>query len=227
MPHLSGIYDSAPIQPIVRIKENMAIWTIGKWQFYTAEYIEPIPPGPATIVDMVTVAGVTTIAAGGTIAKRVVPVLQLNSGEMLQLRWEPLDYVEGVLWELAGQGRFASRNIHARTDPDTHLRDPYLSTTQFWIIELNRDMNLEARNPLGYAIPAARFIFWGIRYLVESLDIDEAISNYLDKTSPGLPSSERDSLKAGLKKSISSGDRQVVSNVIGPITWLPAEGRTS
>ena len=43
MPMISGIYDSGPISPIVKIKENLSIWTSGQWSHYQVEFIEPMP----------------------------------------------------------------------------------------------------------------------------------------------------------------------------------------
>ena len=199
---LSGIYDSEFIQPIARIKQNLSLWTQGMWAHYLIEYQEGIPPGPASTVDMVVQAGVTTLAANGTIAKRIVTILQLSTLEFFHLRWEPLDNVEGVLWEQPGQGRLVSRNIHSRVDRNTRGRDPTLATTTFWIIGMDRDMNLECRNPMGYAIPAARFVFWGNRSILKLHEF-----------------TGEDKVKAA------AGDMKTVERLIGPSTWLPTEGR--
>lgn len=205
MPALSGIYDSAWVQPICKIKENLSLWTLGKWQHYVVDYIEPIPPGTASQVEMVGASGATTLAANATIAKQVVVILQINDNEFLQVRWEPLDYVEGVIWELGGQQKLAARSIHSRVGPNSKLRDPHLALTTFFIMGLQRDMNLEVRNPTGYATPTARFQFWGIRYLITTWDF----------TSRSVK--ERADLAAG--------DLETVKRIIGSTTWVPAEGR--
>lgn len=207
MPMLSGVYDSYYIQPVARIKENLAILSVNKWGFHTVEFSEPMPPGPAMVVDLVTVAGVTFIGANATIAKRIVAALQVNDNELLQLRWEPLDNVEGVLWELAGIARLASRNVHSRVDRSTRNWDPTLSTTQFWVLGLNRDMNLEARNPMGYALPAARFQFFGHRFVLKDYPLGD--------------------VSAADKAALASGDIKKVRDIIGPVTWLPAEGKSA
>ena len=200
----SGIYSPGPIKPVVKIKENLSLWTLGKWEHYRAEYIEPMPRSTPMTVEMVVASGVTTLAANGTIAKRVVAALQLNEGEFFHLRWEPIDNVEGVLWEQAGTGRFHGRSAMARVDRDTKAYDPYLATTTFWILGNDRDMNLEVRNPMGYATPVARFAFWGYRYILSPLQIS-----------------------AQDKEGANRGDLETVRRAIGPTTWLPAEGRTA
>lgn len=207
MPQLSGIYDSYQFQPIARIRDNLSIWTQGKWQHYLVEFSEPVPPSPATIVDMVAVAGLTTLAANGTILKRVVPILQLSDGELLHLRWEPLDNVEGLLWELGGMGRFSfgQRATQARVDRYTRQWDPTLASTTFWILGLLRDMNLEVRNPMQRAVPTARFLFWGNRMIVKAYDFS------------ALPKDEQEKL--------AQGDVKTVRKNLDVTTWLVAEGR--
>ncbi len=205
MPQLSGIYDSAPIQPIARIKDNLSILTLGKWEHYIIDYQEPLPPGPASQVEMVSASGATTIAANGTIQKRIVTVLQLDDLEFLHVRFEPLVPVEGLIWEQSGTEKFHAKNVHARVDRYTRQYDPYLATTTFFVLGINRDMNLEVRNPLGYALPIAPFQFWGYRMVLTAWDFT------------GISTSDLKALKAG--------NVETVRHYIGPTTWLPAEGR--
>lgn len=169
MSEVANLYDNGPISPIARIKDNVSIWTVGAWHHYNIEYIEPLPRSSPMIAELVTISGATTLAANGTIAQQVVVILQLNENELTHLRWEPLDDVEGVLWEQAGQGRFVTRGVHARVNLFTATRDPYLATSTFFILGRDRDMNLEVRNPNPVAVPMARFVFWGYRYLLKEL----------------------------------------------------------
>lgn len=171
---VGNIYDNGPISLIAKIKENLSIWTVGKWAHYNISNIEPLPRSSPMIAEMVTLAGQTTIAANGTIAKRVVPILQPRELEFLHLRWEPIDDVEGVLWEQAGTARFVTASVHARVSRFTATRDPYLATTTFWVLGRQRDMNLEVRNPNPVPLPLARFIFFGFRYMLTLLAKAEA-----------------------------------------------------
>lgn len=166
MPMISGIYDGGVIAPIAKIKQYLSIWTVGQFTHYQIEYIEGIPWSSPMTVEMVTASGATTIAANGTIAKQVVAILQLADLELMHLRWEPLDDMEGVLWEQSSQGRFVARAVHARVDMLTSTRDPFLATTTFFILGRNRDMNLEVRNPAPVARALARFVFFGYRYVL-------------------------------------------------------------
>jgi len=200
-----GIYNPGPIQPVVKFRENLGIWTQNGWEYYRAEYIEPMPRSAPLVADVVALAGATGLAANATIQKQVVVALQLNDKELLQLRWEPLDNVEGVLWEQSGSGRFISRSAQARVDRGTSKYDPYLATTTFFVLGRDRDMNLEARNPMGVATPTARFAFWGYRYVLSALK----------------------PLDSRYAAAVQQGDLSAVKNQIGPVTWIPAEGRAS
>ena len=179
MSQVANIYDNGPISPIARIKENLSIWTTGKWEHYEIKFIEPMPRSSPMTVEMVTASGAVTIAANGTIQKRLVNILRLADLELLHLRWEPIDDMEGALWEQSSQGRFVARNVQARVDRLTGSRDPYLATTTFYVLGKERDMNLEVRNPNGIALPLARFVFFGYRYLLEALSSEPANSTYL------------------------------------------------
>lgn len=208
---ISGIYDSGPITPIARIKDNLSIYTAKKYSHYQIAFIEPWPRSSPLRVDMVAFAGATTIAANGTIAKRLVTVLQITDGEMFQVRFEPLDDVEGAVWEQSGTGKFTGRTTHARVDMATCLRDPYLSSTQFFIMGYQRDMNLEVFNPNPVALNQARFQFRGERFVLDPITPD--LNKYTDKE------------KNDITTKLAAGDKETVAQLIGPTTWLPAEGR--
>ena len=221
MPTLSGIYDSYGIQPVARINENLSIWTAGHYEHFIIAYSEPIPPGPASQVDMCAIAG-AALAANGAIAKRIVPILQLNQYEFLHVRWEPIDNVVGLVWELAGQQRNATRNIFSQVDRMTRSLDPTLALTTFFILGNDKDMNLECRNPMAYAIPMARFQFFGHRLLLTPMDLGVKISQHLDRTRYG---NDRTTEIARIKQLLWVGDRDAVRDVIGATTYVPAEGK--
>ena len=202
---VANIYDNGPISPVCKIKENMAIWTTNQWDYFKVDYIEGLPRSSQSVVEMITVSGVTQLAANGTIAKIQLAPLLLNEGEFLHLRWEPIDDVEGVLWEQPSQGRFATRAIHARVNLYTWQMDPELATTTFFLLGRDRLMNLEVRNPNPVIIFVARFVFWGYRYLVEHIDVN--------KIYPELASEFK------------VGNQEVVRARIGTCTWIPTEGK--
>ncbi|MBA7705330.1 hypothetical protein ES703_114158 [subsurface metagenome] len=212
MSEVANIYDNGPISLIARIKDNISVYTAKKWAHYQVVYTEPWPRSSPLRVEMVAASLVTFIAANGTIAKRLVPILQVTNGEMLHVRFEPLDDVEGVVYELAGTGKFVSRNTHARVSMVTCLRDPYLATTTFFIMGNQKDINLEVVNPNPVALPQARFQFFGYRYVIEAI-------------TPLFPERFTDAQKEAVRKKLEDGDKETVAQYIGPTTWLPAEGR--
>jgi len=205
MSEISGIYDSSVISPVAKVKQNLAIMTHTRYEYYQIDYLEPIPPGPANIVDAVTASGNTSIAAGGTIQKQIVTILQVNHLELLHLRFKVLDAgIEAVIWELSGQQKFKSKNLHCRIDQDADRCDPTFSGTTFFVLGIDRDMNLEVRNSMGYAAPMARVMFWGFRYMLRPI-VSEQHSDY---------------------NNLSQGDPEAIRRAnIGPVTFLPAEGR--
>lgn len=176
---VANIYDNGPISPFARIKDNISVWSENQWLHWNINYMEPVPRSSPMMIDMVAQSGATQIAANGIIAAIVVPALQMNKEELLHLRWEPIDDVEGVLWELPGHARFNPRGAHARVSLMTGVRDPYLATTTFYILGQNKDMNLEVRNPLPVVQFMARFVFFGYRYLLDELKTEPAHSTYL------------------------------------------------
>ena len=90
-------------------------------------------------------------------------------------------------------------------DSNTRQWDRHLSTTTFWVLGLNRDMNLEVRNRTAFAQPIARFIFMGYRMLLKAYDLSALTTNE--------------------KRAMTRGDKEVVAKIIGPTTWVQAEGR--
>ena len=170
MSEIANIYDNGPISPIAKIKDNLSVWTSGQWSHYQILNMEPMPRSRPLTVDPVALSGATFIAANGLIAQQLVAALQLQENDLLHLRWEPIDDVEGILWEQASIGRFVTRGAHSRVDVFTSLYDPYLCTTTFFILGQDRDINLQVQNPNAVALPQARFAFFGFRYKLDKLD---------------------------------------------------------
>ena len=179
MSNVANLYDNGPISPVVRIKENVTVFTADSWQPFVVEYIEPLPRSSPMVADLVNISGAVTIAANGTIQKQLIAFLQLNDREFLHLRFEPIDDVEGILWEQSSNGRFVTRALQARASRFSFTRDPYLATTTFFIIGRDRDMNLEVRNPNPVALPQARFVFWGFRYIITPLATKPPVTTYI------------------------------------------------
>ena len=179
---VANIYDNGPISPIARVRDNLSIYSEQKWLPFNIAYIEPVPLSSPFLIDMLLVVPiVATLAAGATLAKRVVPALQLNSNELIHFRWKPLDDVEGRLYELGAAARFSPRGGHARVSLFTETVDPYLATTTFWILGgQNKDAQFDVINPNPVGVAAvARFVFWGFRYILEPLKAEPSNTTYL------------------------------------------------
>jgi len=215
---VANIYDNGPLSLVARIKDTISAYTAKKWTHYQVAFAEPWPRSSPLRVDLVALAGATTIVANTNITKRLVPLLQVTDGEMLCVRFEPLDDVEGVVYEQSGTGRFNSRNNHARVDMATCLRDPYLASTTFFIMGYQRDMNLEAFNPNPIALNQARFQFQGYRYVLDEISPD--LTGIVDQSGRADKKKQDDIIRL-----LAAGDKATVAQFIGPTTWLPAEGR--
>lgn len=198
-------YQPGPIAPVVQIKKNLSVFTGGVWEHFHVEFIEGMPLGSQSVIDMVNLAGVTTIAANGTLAKRVIPQLRVNINELLHLRWKPLEVLEGILWEQPNKARFESRALLSRVDWRSGDHDPYYAATTFFMVGVgqgDRDMNLEVRNPMGWALPQARFEFSGYRYAMTPIDI---------------PAADKTAMKAG--------NLEAIKRIMVATTFVVAEGR--
>lgn len=181
MPIVGNLYDSAPISPVAQIKENLAIWTDGKYVGFEILFIEPIPrSGPYTI-DLLPIAQVAFVGPFLTINQALIPALQVNQSELFHARWVPLDDVEGQLFELANMPRYNPRGGQARTSLLTEVYDPYLATTTFWVLggPGNKDANFGCYNPQAVAQTQARFAFFGYRYQLRQLEVVPPNARYL------------------------------------------------
>jgi len=215
---VANIYDNGPLSLVARIKDTISAYTAKKWAHYQVAFAEPWPRSSPLRVDLVALAGATTIVANTNITKRLVPLLQVTDGEMLCVRFEPLDDVEGVVYEQSGTGKFNSRNTHARVNMATCLRDPYLATTTIFVMGYQRDMNLEVQNPNPVPLFQARFQFFGFRYVVDEISPD--LSSVVNQN--GQPDKAK---QDEIIRQLAAGDKKTVAEFIGPTTWLPAEGR--
>lgn len=223
MPLISSIYDAYAIQPDVQIGQNVGIYITNGYEYHTINYIEGIPAGPASTIDMVAQLGLTAIAANATLQKSVVPMLQMYYNELIKVRFMPIDNVECRIWELSGQAKNMARNLQSRTDRNSQWYDKYMSMVTFWVLGFNYDMNLEVLNPLGYAQPTARVKFWGWRYLLNpAMDLLKLSQKYMEAR-PTLKGVSAEHVAEALR----GGDPDWVKNVLGPVTFIPAQGKQS
>jgi hypothetical protein len=176
---IANIYDNGPISPIAKIGENLAIYKDNTWIAYKIQWFEGIPQSSPFVVDFVLASGVLNIPPGGQTNKAASVVLSMTENEMLHLRWEPIDDVEGMLWELNESSRYTTMGAQARTSPFTSRRDPWLATTTFFVLgqNISNTAVIGAFNPWAIAQPTARFAFWGFRYVLTPMGVDPRTIN--------------------------------------------------
>lgn len=176
---VANIYDSGPISPIARIHDNIAIWTENKYLPYRIEWMEGVPASSPWVVDLCfppPAGPFTALPANGQIAKTAIALFQQNKNELVHFRWEPIDDVEGGLWELGTVNRYSPKGGAARVTPFTGDRDPWLATTTFFILGINKDIQLGCYNPQAVAQFVARFSFFGYRYVLSEQLPDSALN---------------------------------------------------
>lgn len=186
MSEISGIYDNGPISPIAKIKENLGILTEGAYRYYNIYYVEGLPRSRPLIIDMVGLNNAANIPAYTQLAAQLIQAIRPGGHEkmmeFLHLRWEPLDDVEGFLFELNNQGRFSAAGVFASVTRFSRDLDPYLAATTFFVIGVNKDAQIAAFNPNPVALPRARFVFQGYRYLLTPLAVKPAVATELPAT---------------------------------------------
>lgn len=167
---VANIYDNGPISPVARINEHLGILTEGSYKYFKIDYMEPLPRSRPLMIDFVALTVSANIAAYTSLAAR--PVAALNPGgsdvqkEFLHFRWEPIDDVEGNLFQLNNMGRFSAAQVFATVTKFSRDTDPWLAGTTFFVIGVNKEATISAYNPNAVALLRARFVFWGYRYLV-------------------------------------------------------------
>ncbi|MCK9602734.1 MAG: hypothetical protein M0R06_27040 [Sphaerochaeta sp.] len=173
MSEVANIYDNGPISPVAKIHENLGILTEGQYQYFTISFIEGVPRSRPMMFDLVALNGAANIGAYTQLNSQLIlaiqPAGQDRKKELLHLRWEPVDDVEGQLFELAGHARYTPRGAQAVVTRFSRAADPWLAATTFFVLGQNKDAQIGAFNPNGVALPRARFVAWGYRYIVEPL----------------------------------------------------------
>ena len=186
MPELSGIYDNGPISPVAKIGENLGILTEGAYRYYNIYYIEGLPRSRPLIIDMVALNNAANIGAYTQLNAQLVTAIRPGGSdrmkEFLHLRWEPLDDVEGNLFQLSNQGRYSAAGVFASVTMFSRDLDPLLAATTFFVLGVNKDAMIGAYNPNAVALPRSRFIFQGYRYLVTPLDEKPTVATLLPAT---------------------------------------------
>ena len=149
--------------PHCKVKENLAVWALGRWQYYNVDLIEPLPPSSQSIINNGAIAANAAIPASvGT----ELTTFAIDEHQLLQLRILPLDDIELVVWETQGQSKFTIRTLTARVSLMSALLDPSLATSEFNVLGRDRTAFIQAYNNRAYAIAQSRFLPFGYKYIL-------------------------------------------------------------
>jgi len=167
-------YSPHPISPIALVGQNLGVYTEHNVEFFKIDFIEGLPPGSQTLIDL------GPCAAGAQLNAAILTNLQLRENDFIHLRWKVLDDFEATLWLVSGIPRFNIRQITQRITLFTPQNDPYLNTTTFFVLGPNKDPFLQVNNPNpAYALTQTRAIFWGFKYILKPLTEEPADWTYV------------------------------------------------
>lgn len=170
MSEVANIFDSGPISLIARVKDKIGVWgsPAAKYIPLRVEYVDNFPASDPFVVDMCFQGGVfNPLPANGQLTKSAPLILQINALELYHFRWEPIDpWCEGQLFEDGAMPKYNGYGGQGRTSIFTRLYDQWLSTTTFFVLGKDNNVNINAVNTTGGAQNSARFQFFGFRYLL-------------------------------------------------------------
>jgi len=164
MPTLPMIhtYRAGPIQQIVMPGETVGIWVNKVYEFYKVLYVEPLMRSHELTFNL------GAPAAAAILAVTQITLLQMPDLEFAQVRMETLDDVDIIVYQGRADQRHKLQNVvatfsryNALFDPDAHLTEVFEFEDNF--------IFLQATNNTGYALTQTRVVFWGYRYVLETL----------------------------------------------------------
>lgn len=155
-------YKAGPIEQIVLPGEIVGIWVNKVYEFYRVLYVEGVPRS-----DPVT-QNLGAIAAAATTAVTQSTLLQMPDLEFAQLRMEVLDDIEVIVYQGRADQRHKLFTRVATLNRFLPLFDPCAHITEMYEFEDNY-LFLQAANRTSYALAQARVVFWGYRYVLETL----------------------------------------------------------
>lgn len=156
-------------EPIVKPLEKFGVWTRdGKWKYYTAEFIEPIPPSEDLVVDF------GSISAKGTLEKQKVEEVEMDLDEVAQLRVYPLDNITVLVKQPVRIIRYKLKKRAARVTPMAPIT-PYnagLDQTEIFVHEDTWPI-VDIENPTEYDNNTSKVMFFGWRIIGEDAEKPE------------------------------------------------------
>lgn len=159
---------AGPIDPVALVNEVVAVFIKESWKAYEVTYFEPLQRSAPLVFDQ------GAIAAGGTTGDvQLVNLAQTDDPpEMAQLRFYPIDDVE-VTFKVGQAGaRFTTLMRTTTADRFTVLVDPDYHTTEVIVLR-NWRIFVNCANPTGYALTMSRVAFFGYRFKMNYLEVQE------------------------------------------------------
>lgn len=153
-------YKPGPIEPIVRVGENVLTVDREAYSLYTVGFIEPL-----------ILSGALVVNGGAVVAGATLPLLNTqnqldnNYGQLSQLRARVLDDIDVTMYLPQSVARHGNLNIVATVNAFVALNFPDDEPSEIFIFE-NQRVFLQIRNPDTVALVQSRVMFYGIKYVL-------------------------------------------------------------
>ena len=199
---VARVFDPGMIQPVIETGQNLGVLVQGDWLFFRVDHVEGLPASRQTTQDL------GSVSDAGSSGETEITVVRAQDGNLLHVRYFPLDEVElDVFHGRSTGGRHTTYSTKARVSPASSNADPYHTTTTTFVFGKDRPMYINAYNETGYALGQARVRFYGYRYRLDPLQ--PLVSSALRKHIRGIE--------------LEPGETDMIRNM--KVTLVPAEGR--
>jgi len=152
-------YRAGPIEPVVEVGQSLLVWEQGSFSLFPVGFIEPIPMSHPFVMN----GG--ALAAAAQVTFNSQNILDLQYGQLAQLRFRVLDDIAVEVLEPQATARFATLNQNARINVFTELYDPCGHLTEIFAYENNRPF-FRITNPGLVALAQTRIQAYGFKYVL-------------------------------------------------------------
>ena len=153
-------FKPGPIEPVAQVGQNLLVIQTTKYRLYQVAYTEQVYLSHPLVVNLGAPAAGVVLADFNTNT-----VLDMQDGELIQLRAFVLDDIHVVMLQPLAVTRGITQNVQARLNAFLAQKDPCHHTTEIFIFGDQR-IFLRGQNPTLYALAQARVAFYGIRYVL-------------------------------------------------------------
>ena len=156
--YYEGPFSAGPIEPIVKVGENVLLVSNRSYDLYQVAYIEQLERSFPLIYN----AG-AIVAGANSVIQNTQNILDMAFGQMSQIRARVIDDIDVVIYQGQATQRMTTKNQTANINAFSALYDPYDHLSEFYIFEDQR-LFLQITNPTGYNLPQSRISFYGFKY---------------------------------------------------------------